>query len=156
MQDDKGYKTALSKAMVLCSRIEYCRGDIRKKLQSWGVPSNDEDRIISTLIEENFINEKRYAKAFVRDKFSHNKWGKVKIEAQLKAKDIPAEITADALGEIDIKEYMKVINNLIASHRRSVKSNNQYELKGKLLRYGLSKGFESNLLYDLLNNLDQI
>ena len=88
--------------------------------------------------------------AFVRDKFNYNKWGKVKISAHLKAKNIPSETIKSALDSIDNESYIKFIKENIASHRKSVRAKNQYDLKAKLLRYGLSKGFESNILYDIL------
>ncbi len=128
--------------------------DIRSKLQIWGVGETDIARIISELMRENFINEKRYAEAFVKDKFRYNKWGKVKIRAGLKMKKIPGEIIKTALDSIDDETYRKTIEDLISVHRRSVKAKNQYDLKGKLLRYGLSKGFESDLLYDILSGFE--
>jgi regulatory protein len=154
MAENGLYQTALKKAMAECSRREYCCDDIRKKLLSWGVDNNGSDKIIGILIRENFINESRYATAFVRDKFRYNKWGKVKIAALLKAKKLPNEIISQALDSIDNEQYIKALRLIIDSHRRSVKSKNQYDLKGKLLRYGLSKGFESTLLYDLLNDFE--
>jgi regulatory protein len=152
MTESNIYQAALSRAMMLCSQREYCVDDIRSKLHSWGVGDNESDRVISTLIKENFINEVRYAEAFVRDKFRHNKWGKVKIAAHLRTKQLPSEVIKSALDSIDDKLYSETMREIILSHRRSVKAKNQYDLKGKLLRYGLSKGFESNLLYDLLND----
>lgn len=154
MTESNIYQAALSRAMMLCSQREYCVDDIRSKLHLWGVGDNESDRVIKTLIKENFINEVRYAEAFVRDKFRHNKWGKVKIAAHLRTKQLPAEVIKSALDSIDDKLYSETMREIIFSHRRSVKAKNQYDLKGKLLRYGLSKGFESNLLYDLLNDSD--
>jgi regulatory protein len=92
MAESELFKTALSKAMALCSRREYCSDDIRAKLNSWGIGENDTEKIISALVTENFINEKRYSEAFVKDRFRYNKWGKVKIRANLRLKKIPAEI----------------------------------------------------------------
>lgn len=151
MGESSIYKTALAKAMSLCSQREYCIDDIRTKLHSWSVGEADAGRIISTLIHENFLNEKRYAEAFVKDKFRYNKWGKVKIRASLRMKKIPGDIINLALDSIDNELYRKAIEELLLVHRRSVKAKNQYDLKGKLLRYGLSKGFESGLLYDILS-----
>ena len=110
-------------------------------------------KFLKSLLKENFINETRYASAFVRDKFKYNKWGKVKITAQLKAKNIPGEVIRLALDNIDNEQYIKFIDELINGHRRKIKAKNQYDLKAKLLRYGLSKGFESSLLYEILNDL---
>jgi len=154
MSENQLYNASLSKAMMLCSQREYCIADIRSKLQQWGVNDTDNGRIINTLIKENFINEKRYAEAFVKDKFRYNKWGKVKIAAYLRIKKIAPEIIEIALDSIENELYIKTIREIIFSHRRSVKAKNQYDLKGKLLRFGLSKGFESSLLYDLLNDLE--
>lgn len=147
--------TALKKAMTLCASREYCSEDIRVKLDSWSVNNQDADKIINKLIGENFINEKRYAEAFVKDKYHHNKWGKVKIAAQLRAKRIGAEYIESALKTLNEDEYRQTIRDILASHRKFIKAKNQFDLKGKLLRFGLSKGFESHLLYDILNDLDQ-
>jgi len=147
--------TAQTKAMALCSRREYCSEDIRGKLLLWGVRDDDTEKIISILVMENFLNEIRYATAFVKDKFNYNKWGKIKIEVHLKAKKIPGDIIKKAFDTIDNDLYIKTLNDLISAHRRFVKAKNQYDLKAKLLRYGLSKGFESNLLYDILNDMKE-
>jgi regulatory protein len=153
MSEETLYQASLSKAMAICSRREYSPEDIRLKLESWGVGENDTGRVIEILIKENFLNENRYTEAFVKDKFNYNKWGKVKITAHLKMKKIPAVIIRSALDSIDDELYRKTISDLISAHRRVVKAKNQYDLKGKLLRYGLSKGFESSLLYELLNEM---
>ena len=154
MNDNSLYATLLSKAMAHCSKREYCTDDIRTKLRSWGAGETDSEKIISTLVRENFLNETRYASAFVRDKFNYNKWGKVKIAAHLRAKQIAPGIITSALDLIDNELYMKTMKEIITSHRRHVKAKNLFDLKGKLLRFGLSKGFESSLLYDILNDSD--
>ena len=153
MTDDNLFRTALNKAMALCSRREYCTDDIANKLQTWGVGSKDSGRIIKTLINENFINETRYANAFVRDKFNYNKWGKIKIAFYLKRKRIPLQLINDALDAIDTDVYRRTLKDLLTMHRKSLKARNTYEMKAKLLRYGHSKGYESNLLYDILDEL---
>lgn len=154
MTENSIVKTSLSRAMSLCSRREYCSNDIRNKLITWGVSESDTDKIISSLLSENFINDSRYALAFTKDKFSYNRWGKHKIAAHLKTKKLPSELIQRALSSIDDAEYMKVLNNLISAKRKSTRYKNSYELKAKLLRYGLSKGFESHILYDMLNDAD--
>ena len=153
MSEKALFKIALEKAMAQCSRREYCSDDIRNKLSLWGVDNDDIGKILRILISDNFINEPRYATAFVRDKFKYNKWGKVKISAHLRGKKVPQDIISSALESIDNDLYIKLLRELIEAHRKSVKAKNQYDLKAKLLRYGLSKGFESNLLYDILNAL---
>jgi regulatory protein len=154
MKQNELFKTSLNRVMALCAEREYCAGDIAAKLKSWGLADSDIASITDILEKERFIDKKRYASSFVKDKFNQNRWGRVKIAAHLKAKNIPAEIIDEALNTIDSEEYESVIRNLLASHRRSVKARNMYELKGKLIRFGLSRGFESSLLYDLMNDLD--
>jgi regulatory protein len=155
MTDNELYKSSLNKAMALCAAREYCVSDISSKLATWGNDEKDIDRIIEKLVKENFINEERYATGYVKDKFNYNKWGKIKIMSQLRAKSIPGNIISMALNSLDNDLYKKTLSDLLSTHRRHIKAKNEYDLKGKLLRYGLSKGFESTLLYDLLNEMDE-
>jgi regulatory protein len=145
-------KTALTKAMALCAGREYSTGDIRKKLNSWGIGSVDSELIIKTLVKENFINETRYASAYVADKFRYNKWGKIKLTSQLRARGIPEDIIKSSLDGIDDEQYRNTLQEIMKTYRKTVRAKNQYDLKGKLMRFGLSRGFESNLLYDLLED----
>jgi regulatory protein len=155
MTDTELYKRSLNKAMAICAAREYCISDISSKLRSWGIEEKDIEGIIEILIKDNFINEKRYATGFVKDKFNYNKWGKMKILSGLRAKNISGEIISMALDSIDNDHYKKTLSDLLSSHSRHIKAKNQYDLKAKLLRYGLSKGFESSLLYDLLNEMNE-
>ena len=155
MTENSLVKTALNKAMALCASREYPGEEIRLKLLSWGLNTTEAESLINTLIRENFINDRRYAEAFVKDRYNHNKWGKVKIAAHLRAKSIPSELIESALAAIDDGEYRQAIRDILTSHRRFIKAKNQFDLKGKLLRFGLSKGFESHILYDILNDLDR-
>ena len=79
----------MNKARALCASKEYCISEVLDKLRSWGTDDNDSARIIELLEKDNFINEERYASGFVKDKFNFNKWGKIKIAAHLRAKNIP-------------------------------------------------------------------
>lgn len=155
MSDSETFKNALSKAMAACSHREHCRSEIETMIEPWGLSEQERAKIIGILTDENFINEERYSTAFVSDKFKYNKWGKVKISVHLKAKKIPPEVISNALDTIDREKYQKMLNDLISSRRKSIKAKNSYDLKSKLLRYGLSKGFESHLLYDLLNEITE-
>jgi regulatory protein len=154
MTENSLFNIALNKAMALCATREYCSGDIRLKLDSWGVKTNDAENIIGRLIRENFINDRRYAEAYVKDKHRNNKWGKVKIAVQLRSKNIPPEFIESALATLDEEQYKQTIREILSSHRKFIKAKNQFDLKGKLLRFGLSKGFESHILYDILNDLE--
>jgi regulatory protein len=151
MGNKERYSILLKKAMAYCAGKECCRRDTSQKLSSWGADGPEIERILNQLVNEKFIDEERYSSAFARDKFRQNKWGKIKIGAELRQKNIPANIITMALESIDEKAYREALETIISRYRRTVKAKNKYELKGKLLRYGLSKGFESHLLYEILN-----
>jgi regulatory protein len=155
MPENELFKVSLNKSMAQCSQKELCKEDIRKKLSLWGVETQDIEKIIAILIKERFIDETRYANAFVRDKFKYNKWGKVKIAMHLRHKKLPSEIIGEALDLIDHDQYVRFIRGVLESHRRSIKAKNQLDLKAKLLRYGQSKGFESGVLFDILGDLNE-
>lgn len=140
-------KQALSKAMALCCREEKCTFDIRKKLISWKLPYDTIDNIIDKLLSENFIEDKRYAEFFVRDKFRFNKWGKIKIAYHLRQKQFSEDLINIALNEIKEADYMKFALNLIKKKHESEKKkeNDYYKLKAKLYRFAQSRGLESDI-----------
>ena len=152
MATDEMYGVLLNKSMALCARREMCIHDMAQKLSSWGADDKHTVSIIKKLTAEKFIDEERFALAFTKDKFRNNKWGKVKIAHGLKMKNIPGSIIMKSLGIIDDEAYINMLHSLMTNHRKTVRAKNQYDLKAKMLRYGLSRGFESSLLYDLLNN----
>jgi regulatory protein len=141
---------ALSKAMALCAEREWCYSDMRQKITLWGIKENDTEKILNNLTDGKFIDEERYAVAFANDRFRHNKWGRIKISSALKMKRIPEELIRSALGTIDDTEYLDLLKSIIEKQRKSIKAKNEYDLKGKILRHCLSKGFESHMVYDLL------
>jgi regulatory protein len=153
MAEEIQFKAALTKAMRMCSQRELCKSDIETKLELWGVTKPNVHKILDILLSENFINEERYAKAFVKDKFSYNKWGKIKITSHLKAKRIPMATISSALDSIDNDHYITTLETILKLHKKSIKTKNDYELKSKLIRFGLSRGFESYLLYELIADL---
>ena len=142
MNDKSLYSTPWRMPWRFCSKKEYCTDDIRTRLRSWGAGETDTEKILSTLVRENFLNETRYASAFVRDKFNYNKWGKVKIAAHLRAKQIAPGIITSALNLIDDELYLRTMKEIITAHRRHVRAKTSSIWKGKLPRFGLSKGFE--------------
>lgn len=154
MAEEMPFQNALSRAMALCSKREFCIGDIRAKLDSWGIREPDQKRITAFLVKENFINEKRFAEAYVKDKFTLNKWGRIKIRIGLRAKKIPEKIIAGALEGIDDRIYNDTIESLIKKHRKSIRAGNGYEIRAKLMRFGLSRGYESDLLYKITGEIE--
>lgn len=133
---------ATHKVTAYCSAAEHCRAEIIEKMQRWGLPYAVVDRIADQMEAENYINEERYCRAFINDKFRFEKWGKVKISQALQLKKIPTTAYWALLNEIDKEEYLDVLRKLIASKRKSVHAATDFELNGKLIRFALSRGFE--------------
>lgn len=154
MTDIKHDEGLLQRAQQLCAAREYCVSEITSKIISWG--ENDSqviERITGKLISEKFIDEERYCRAYARDHFKYQHWGKVKISAGLRIRKIPAGVIAAGLAAIEDAEYTATLMELLKSHRRSVKAKNSYDLKGKLVRYALGKGFESQVVFGAVNSL---
>lgn len=133
---------ALNRMAAYCSTAEHCRSEISEKLQRWGIPYDAIERILNRLEEEKFIDEERYCRAFIRDKYRFAKWGKVKIGQALQLKKIPRLTYLSLLNEIDKEEYLAILRGLLESKRKSIHAGNEYELSNKLIRFALSRGFE--------------
>ena len=147
------YNKAKERAMALCSRSEKCISEINTKLVSWGCTSGEENKkIISELIAGKFIDEPRFASSYVRDKIMFNKWGRVKIRTMLRAKDIGESIIEKAMEKIDEEKYKEMIRSELEKKRSTVKAKNQYDLKGKLMRFASSRGYEQEEVYYYFEN----
>lgn len=141
---------AKQKIEAYCAYQERCDFEIRNKLASWNLYSEDIDIIISDLITHNFLNEERFAEAYVSGKFRIKKWGRIKIKQHLKQKKISNYSIQKGLHAIDDKEYMQTITDLIASKSRLIKSKDKWDRMNKLKRYLASKGFETELIHEMV------
>ncbi len=139
------------KASYYCSLSEHCIQKVREKLVQWETPKEFIDPIIDKLLEDDYINEERFARAFVKDKFRFNHWGRIKISAHLRALSISSEIIATAMQEIGDEEYAKMLDEIVEKKRKSIKNGTDYEIRAKLLRHALSRGFEYDLVASKLN-----
>lgn len=145
---------ALSALAALCSRGEQAESDLREKLRKWEVSPADADRIIQRLKEENFLSDERYARAFVRDKFRFNGWGRIKIAHALRQKHIDSQWIEQALAdEIDDAAYHDTLIRLMQGKLRSVASRELQAARAALLRFAASRGFESDLCYRCLDEV---
>lgn len=133
---------ALSRVEALCSTSENCRADVAERLQRWGIAYGAINRILDHLEQEKFIDEERFCRAFIHDKFRFAKWGKLKIGQALQLKKISFTIYRPLLNEINEDEYLAILQGLLTSKRKSVHAENEFELNGKLIRFALSRGFE--------------
>jgi regulatory protein len=145
---------ALAKAEHYCAYQERSQQEVRDKLYEWGLWKDDVEELISELIQTNFLNEERFALAYVSGKFKIKKWGKVKIRQGLKIKRVPDKMIANALKTIDADEYLKTILVLAEKKIGSIHEKDAYKRRYKLVTYLLGKGFENDLIADVLKSSD--
>ena len=134
-----------------CAYQERCHKEVRDKLKEMRMIPEAIDQIMVRLIEQNYLNEERFAKAFVRGKFRIKKWGKNRLVRELKFRDISKFSIESALKEIDPDEYYNTLDDLIKKRIDQVKEKNIYKKKRKVADYLLYRGWESHLVYDKLN-----
>ena len=136
---------ALNRAAALCSRSEQAPGDISSKLVTWGLSAQEADEVVARLTEQGFLNEERYARAFVNDRFSFNGWGKVKIVHQLRSKGVAAQVIQEALAVIDEERYRERLVELLRAKWRTVKGREPRLAWAAMMRFAVSRGFESSI-----------
>jgi regulatory protein len=146
---------AIIKAQMSCAYQERCQQEMRDKLYEWGLFSNDVENIIANLITDNFLNEERFAKAFAGGKFRIKKWGRVKIKIELKKKKISDYCIKKGLQEIDEKEYQKTLEDLILKRLKENPKGKEQVRNYKAAQYVMSRGFEGDLVWDILNKLKE-
>lgn len=146
---------ALCKIAAYCSATEHCTSEATEKLTAWGVDADARARILNRLHQERYIDEARYARFYINDKFRFNKWGRNKIAQGLKLKKIPASVYTGLLYAIDEEEYLDILRSLLAAKRRSVKARNDYERNGKLIRFALGRGYEMEAIRRCLPEADE-
>ena len=136
---------------ALCAQAEHCQQEMRDKMRRWGLDETVQNRIIDRLIKERYVDDERYARAFVKDKIRYNKWGRRKVQQALWMKRIDADIQQRVLDEIDEKEYLDILRPLLKQKRKSIKAESDYELNQKLLRFALSRGFGFDIIRQCLD-----
>lgn len=130
------------KAEAYCSRQEHCRSEVAAKLTAWGAEAAEADEILSALKGEGFIDDARYSRFYIHDKYLYDKWGRHKIAQALSMKRIPSAVYAPLMDEvIDGDEYAETLSRLLAAKRRTVKAADGYTLRQKLLRFALQRGY---------------
>lgn len=146
---------SLLKLEELCSRSEQCEGELREKLRKWLVSDDDADTIIRSLRRRRYVDDSRFARAFVRDKFRFDHWGRRKIELALRRKRVQADVIAEALDEIDGDEYFAMLRKLLAYKARTLADGEPYARRVKLMRFAVGRGFEPQLIVKALDSLKE-
>jgi len=145
---------SIPKIKQYCAYQERCHKEVREKLYGFGLNKMEVEEIISTLISENYLNEERFAVQFAGGKFRMNQWGKIKIKQALKFKQVSDYCIRKALKEIDSKEYEKTFRKLAEQKLKTLKSEkNIFTRKRKLQDFLLQKGFETEMIQNLVKDL---
>lgn len=143
-----------NKMEYFCSYQERCYKDVNNKLNSFSLIPEAREKILTYLIENNFINEERFAKSFARGKHNYKNWGKNRIIQELKFRDISQRIIQSALAELPEDDYLEKFNSLAEKHWNTIKERKGPKKSKKFIDFLLRKGFESNLIFEKLNELN--
>ncbi|SKB47860.1 regulatory protein [Salegentibacter holothuriorum] len=146
-------KEATIKLMQFCAYRDRSQKEVEDKLREMNMIQAAQEQIIMELMQEDFLNEERFARSFVRGKFRIKKWGKIKIKQELKFKDISAPIIKLALTEIDQQKYIATLYEVAEKKLRLLKEPDSFKKKRKLVDFLLRKGYESVLVYEAANEL---
>ncbi|HAQ21854.1 MAG TPA: RecX family transcriptional regulator [Prolixibacteraceae bacterium] len=144
---------AYDKAALVCSRSEKCTSEVEDKLNVWGLSAEESEPVIKKLISEKYLDNERFARAYAKDKFRFNRWGKQKIEYMLRTKKINQETVQLALEEITDEGYYNELLKLITDKGKTIKAKDQYDKRNKLMRFAMGRGFESGIIYAAFKEL---
>ena len=151
MKKDMTEQEAYLQLAALCAQAEHCQQEMRDKMRRWELDETVQNRIVARLVKERYIDDERYARAFVKDKIRYNKWGRRKVQQALWQKHIDTDIQQRVLDEIDEKEYLDILRPLLKQKRKSIKAESDYELNQKLVRFALGRGFGFDIIRQCLN-----
>lgn len=141
----------LKKVLRYCAYQERCAQEVRNKLKTFDISSSDKEKILQLLVDEGYIDDKRYASTYVRSKMHLKKWGVNKIRISLKLKGIDDEIIKEALSEIDPEIYREELIKVLKS--KKINETDDYKRRAKLAQYGIQKGYEPALVWSVVANM---
>lgn len=146
-------ETALNRAAALCARSEQAASDVRGKLLRWGLTPQQAQEVIDRLIDGGYLDDERYARAFVNDKFKFNGWGRIKIAYQLRAKGISQDCIDDALTLIGQDAYEQSLQQLLTAKASTLRDKEPQQARAALLRFATGRGYEPALCYRMTDNI---
>ena len=145
-------KKALAKAEHYCAYQERAQQEVRDKLYEWGLWPDAVEQIVATLVTDNFLNEERFARTYAKSKFNQKAWGRIKIKQGLKLKKIPDVLIRKALMDIDADAYLEKLSQILHKKAVTITEKDSYKRRYKLHQYALSRGYETDLIADILKN----
>ena len=140
---------------ALCAQAEHCQYEMLEKLRRWELPEDAQARVMAKLVKERYVDDERYAQAFVKDKIRYNKWGRRKVEQALWQKRIDEDIRKRVLDEVDDDEYLSILRPLLKQKRKTIKAQNDYELNQKLMRFAVGRGFTFDIIRQCIDVDDE-
>ncbi len=140
---------------ALCAQGEHCQYEMLEKMRRWEVDETVKARVMQKLVAGRYIDDERFARAFVKDKVRYNKWGRRKVEQALWVKHISDDIRHKVLDEVDDEEYLSVLRPLLKQKRRTTKATDEYDMNRKLCRFALSRGFLYNIIKQCIDVSDE-
>lgn len=133
---------ALTSLMRQCARAEKCSSDALRSMRRWGLSGEDARGVLERLQRERFIDDVRYAEAYVREKMRFSGWGAMKIRSALRAKAIAPDIVTRALAQLEPEEDVARLEDVLRRKAAKTTARDRYDLKAKLVRFGMSRGFD--------------
>ena len=147
----KSAEQALNALMRLCSKAEKSSGDALRLMYTWGVPVAERQGVLDKLIELRFIDDVRYAESYTREKSQIAGWGARKIAQHLYQKGISKDVVSRTLAAFEGDNQCDILEKKLRRKLLSIKASNSYELRGKLLRYAISQGYDYDISIDVIN-----
>lgn len=144
----------LDKMAKYCAYQERCVKEVRDKLKTFDIAEEEKTKILEYLLDNHFVNDERYAKAFVRGKVNQSGWGVNKIRFHLIQKGINKDIIEEALGQTDEEAYRQRLIEILKTKAKTVKADSDFEKKRKLASYAMQKGFEGPLVWEVVKEFD--
>ena len=151
MKKETTEQEAYLQLAALCAQAEHCQQEMRDKMRRWEMAPEAQERVIARLVKERYIDDERYARAFVKDKVRYNKWGRRKVQQGLWMKRIDDDIQQRVLDEVDDEEYLTVLKPLLKQKAKSIKAESDYELNQKLVRFAFGRGFTYDIIRQCLD-----
>lgn len=136
---------------ALCAQAEHCQWEMTEKMRRWELTEEAQARVMQRLVSERYVDDERYARAFVKDKVRYNKWGRRKVEQALWQKHIDESVRQQVLDEVDDDEYISILRPMLQQKRKSTKASSDYELNGKLIKFAMSHGFTMDIIKQCVN-----
>lgn len=143
---------AFARLSALCARSEHCQHDVLEKMRQWGVAPEAQPQVLARLVEGRYVDDERFARAFVSDKVRYNKWGRRKVEQALLQRHVGSAIVARVLDEVSDSEYVAILTPLLRQKSRSVRAASIRERSMKLTRFALSRGFTIDIIRQCLED----